>query len=96
MSYAYLYYSPIPTFITYALQAKHSHIAELSVGKGSKALLAFINGIPDSKLKGIAESPHTIYQDTDFRLDMHTSIGYFNIFDGVSYNECRLYLPNAY
>ena len=25
-----------------------------------------------------------------------TSIGYFNIFDGISYNECRFYLPNAY
>ncbi len=40
------------------------------MGKASKALVAFINGIPDAKLTGISQSPHTIHQDTDFRLDM--------------------------
>ena len=46
-----------------------SHIATF-MGKASKALTAFIKGIPDDKLKDIGESQHTIYQDTDFRLDM--------------------------
>lgn len=40
------------------------------MGKASKALQAFINGIPDAKLTGISQSPGTIYHDTDFRLDM--------------------------
>ncbi|KAI9668024.1 MAG: hypothetical protein M1821_000844 [Bathelium mastoideum] len=37
--------------------------------KGAKALIAFITDIPDSKLTGWTEGEHTIYKDTDFRLD---------------------------
>ena len=40
------------------------------MGKASKALTAFIKGIPDDKLKDIGESQHTIVKDRDFRLDM--------------------------
>ncbi|KAI1788568.1 hypothetical protein LXA43DRAFT_633266 [Ganoderma leucocontextum] len=51
------------------LRTRHTNIPEV-MGKATKALLAFINGIPDDKLKDIGESQHTIYQDSDFRLDM--------------------------
>ncbi|KAI9694131.1 MAG: hypothetical protein M1822_003402 [Bathelium mastoideum] len=37
--------------------------------KGAKALIAFIDDIPDSKLTGWTEGEHTIYKDIDFRLD---------------------------
>jgi len=40
------------------------------MGKASKALKEFINGIPDSKLTGLPSSGGTIYKDTNFRLDM--------------------------
>jgi hypothetical protein len=38
------------------------------MGKGSKALKAFIVGIPDGKLSGFTSGEHTLYSDTDFRL----------------------------
>ena len=38
--------------------------------KASTALVDFITGISDDKLKDIGESQHTIVKDTDFRLDM--------------------------
>ncbi|CUS06866.1 unnamed protein product [Tuber aestivum] len=40
------------------------------MGKASKALQAFIDNIPDSKLTGFPEGAGTIYTDQDFRLDM--------------------------
>ncbi|TFY79618.1 hypothetical protein EWM64_g4395 [Hericium alpestre] len=72
-SYEYVPASPCwwPTavFETDPLQTRHTNIAEL-MGKGSKALRAFINKIPDNKLEGFTESEHTIYHDRNFRLDM--------------------------
>ena len=38
--------------------------------KASTALVDFITGISDDKLKDIGESQHTIVKDPDFRLDM--------------------------
>ncbi|KAG0633584.1 hypothetical protein HOY80DRAFT_929857 [Tuber brumale] len=51
------------------------------MGKGSKALRAFINDIPDSKLTGFTESAGTIHFDQDFRLDMQgkTTNGGYNL-----------------
>ncbi|KAM4054418.1 hypothetical protein HRG_012463 [Hirsutella rhossiliensis] len=40
------------------------------MGKASKALKTFIEGIPDNKLQDITDGEHTIFKDTDFRLDM--------------------------
>lgn len=40
------------------------------MGKASKALKEFIEGIPDSKLTGFSTAPGTIYKTTEFRLDM--------------------------
>ncbi|KDR72736.1 hypothetical protein GALMADRAFT_101921 [Galerina marginata CBS 339.88] len=40
------------------------------MGKAKKALEAFIDKIPASKLTGFSTSPGTIYSDDDFRLDM--------------------------
>ncbi|KAJ5225133.1 hypothetical protein N7468_006358 [Penicillium chermesinum] len=39
------------------------------MGKASKALKAFIVGIPDGKLSGFTSGEHTLYSDADFRLD---------------------------
>lgn len=39
------------------------------MGKASKALKAFIVGMPDDKLSGFTSGEHTLYSDTDFRLD---------------------------
>lgn len=39
-------------------------------GKAHKALEAFINEFPDSKLSGLPTQGGKIYTDTDFRLDM--------------------------
>ena len=49
-----------------------------------------------------AASKVPLYWRTSTRMMLHkghtnsSDIGYFNMFDGVSYNECRLYLLNAY
>lgn len=40
------------------------------MGKATKALKAFIEGIPDTSLARLSMSAGTIYSDTDFRLDM--------------------------
>ena len=40
------------------------------MGKASKALKEFINGIPDSKLTGLPDQAGTISSDKDFRFDM--------------------------
>lgn len=41
------------------------------MGKGSKALKAFIANLPDSKVTGLTTTANTIiYKDEDFRLDM--------------------------
>ncbi|KAI0346108.1 hypothetical protein BDW22DRAFT_1425635 [Trametopsis cervina] len=40
------------------------------MGKADKALVAFINAIPDDKLTAIPTNTGTLYRDTDFRLDM--------------------------
>jgi hypothetical protein len=40
------------------------------MGKATKLLKAFINGIPDHVLIGISTNPGKIWADTDFRLDM--------------------------
>lgn len=41
-----------------------------AMGKADKALVAFINAIPDDKLTAIPTNTGTLYRDTDFRLDM--------------------------
>lgn len=40
------------------------------MGRGSKALAAFIDSIPDSKLKALPKTGGTIHKTVDFRLDM--------------------------
>jgi len=40
------------------------------MGKNTKRVKEFIEGIPDTKLTGLPSSPGTIYKTTDFRLDM--------------------------
>ncbi|KAF2768103.1 hypothetical protein EJ03DRAFT_274905 [Teratosphaeria nubilosa] len=40
------------------------------MGKAQKALKAFIEGIPESKLTNLTKSIGTLYKDDDFRLDM--------------------------
>lgn len=40
------------------------------MGKASKALIAFIEDIPDLKLSGFSEAAGTIHSDDNFRLDM--------------------------
>lgn len=42
----------------------------IAMGKADKALVAFINAIPDDKLTSIQTTATTLYKDTDFRLDM--------------------------
>jgi hypothetical protein len=43
-----------------------------TMGEASKALAAFIDNIPASKLKGIRHDEGTIYCDKNFRLDMQS------------------------
>jgi len=40
------------------------------MGKATKALKEFIDGIPDSKLTGFSVGSGTIHKTTEFRLDM--------------------------
>ncbi|KAF8523422.1 hypothetical protein JB92DRAFT_2705083 [Gautieria morchelliformis] len=40
------------------------------MGKATKALKAFIDGVPDSKLTGLPMTATKLYTDTNFRLDM--------------------------
>ncbi|KAI1177569.1 hypothetical protein F4777DRAFT_541438 [Nemania sp. FL0916] len=40
------------------------------MGKANKALRAFIDGIPNSKLESLSTNPGKIHSDDDFRLDM--------------------------
>lgn len=40
------------------------------MGKGTDALIEFVDEIPDEKLSGISEIPGTIYKNDNFRLDM--------------------------
>ncbi|KAM6503280.1 hypothetical protein JOM56_000223 [Amanita muscaria] len=40
------------------------------MGKAKKALIAFIDAIPESKLTGFPSSAGTIWNTTEFRLDM--------------------------
>ncbi|PQE17865.1 hypothetical protein CJF30_00010352 [Rutstroemia sp. NJR-2017a BBW] len=40
------------------------------MGKNTKRVQEFIDGIPDSKLTALPSSAGTIYTTTDFRLDM--------------------------
>lgn len=51
------------------LLAFNSPAMVMAASKGAKALTAFIDGIPDSKLTEWSEAAHTIYTNTDFRLD---------------------------
>ncbi|TVY27752.1 hypothetical protein LHYA1_G003768 [Lachnellula hyalina] len=40
------------------------------MGKNTKRTKEFIESIPDSKLDGLPSTGGTLYNDTDFRLDM--------------------------
>ena len=68
------------------------------MGKASKALTAFIKGIHDDKLKDIGESQHTIYQDTDFRLDMQGVSTSFELSssDSTRTSSCSDIMPCGY
>ena len=42
------------------------------MGKARDAIVAFINKVPDDRLRHISEHPDKLYTDINFRLDMQT------------------------
>ena len=49
------------------------------MGKANKALTEFLDNIPDSKLTGISETPGTLWNDENFRLDLQgvSTVSYY-------------------
>ena len=59
------------------------------MGKNTKRTKEFIESIPDSKLDGLPSTGGTLYNDTDFRLDMQGVSLYISVHLPKLIHRCR-------